>query len=136
MVIQYAKFLKMAEERRWRRPVPALNYIESSTLWRQEHNGYSHQDPMFINNLVNMKPRLIRVFFPPDANSALCVLEECLQSTNRYISLSPHSSFPVSADWEFAIRSRRINLIVCTKNPVPCWNPLPVRPRKPSTATT
>ena len=62
--------------------VPGALYIESSTLWRQEHNGYSHQDPMFISNLLNMKHELVHVYLPPDANSVLACLEQCFTSHN------------------------------------------------------
>jgi len=82
MAIQYAKFIKIGRETGWRPDTPSINYIESSTLWRQEHNGYSHQDPMFINNLLNMKKHIIRIYLPPDTNTFLCAMEKCLNSTN------------------------------------------------------
>eukprot|EP01118_Nematostelium_gracile_P019892 TRINITY_DN9425_c0_g1_i1.p2 TRINITY_DN9425_c0_g1~~TRINITY_DN9425_c0_g1_i1.p2 ORF type:complete len:351 (-),score=105.34 TRINITY_DN9425_c0_g1_i1:7-1059(-) len=83
MMIQYSKFMKIASETGWRNPVPSINYFESSTLWRQEHNGYSHQDPMFINNVLNMKNNQVRVYFPPDVNTCLLVMDKCLRSQNR-----------------------------------------------------
>lgn len=97
MMIQYAKFLKISKETPWRQPFPGALYVESSTLWRQEHNGYSHQDPMFLSNLLNMKHDLIHVYLPPDANSVLACLEQCFTSKNA------------------------LNLIVCTKAPMPSY---------------
>lgn len=86
MMDQYAKFLKMSEEFSWRLPVPSLNYLETSTLWRQEHNGFSHQSPGFINTILNKKARVMRVYLPPDANCLLSTLDHCLRSTN-YVNL-------------------------------------------------
>jgi len=83
MMIQYAKFIKLAGETNWRKKEPSLNYIQTSTLWRQEHNGYSHQDPMFSNNMVNMKHELMRIFYPPDANTFLYTISDCMSSLNR-----------------------------------------------------
>jgi xylulose-5-phosphate/fructose-6-phosphate phosphoketolase len=82
MAIQYAKFIKIAREVKWRPDVASLNYIATSTLWRQEHNGYSHQDPMFINNILNMKKAETRIYLPPDTNTFLCYTEKCLNSKN------------------------------------------------------
>jgi xylulose-5-phosphate/fructose-6-phosphate phosphoketolase len=86
MMDQYSKFLKMAFEVSWRSALPSLNYIESSTLWRQEHNGFSHQNPGFINTLLNKKSNMIRIYFPPDANSLIATMEHVLHSRN-YINL-------------------------------------------------
>ncbi|GGM36747.1 phosphoketolase [Longimycelium tulufanense] len=83
MVNQYAKFLKMAMEVPWRAPVASLNYLLTSEGWRQEHNGYSHQGPGFINNLLTKKASVSRIYLPPDANTLLQVMRECLASTNR-----------------------------------------------------
>src|SRR5581483_4659564 len=68
MMDQFAKFLKMSMEIPWRLPVSSLNYLETSTLWRQEHNGFSHQSPGLINSVLNKKPTVSRVYLPPDAN--------------------------------------------------------------------
>ncbi|MBP2471608.1 xylulose-5-phosphate/fructose-6-phosphate phosphoketolase [Crossiella equi] len=83
MVNQYAKFLKMAAEVPWREPVASLNYLLTSEGWRQEHNGYSHQGPGFLNNLLTKKSSVARVYLPPDANTLLHVLHRCLGSTGR-----------------------------------------------------
>jgi len=73
----------MAMEVDWRPDVPSLNYIASSTLWRQEHNGFSHQNPGFINTLLNKKTSITRIYFPPDANSMLFIMSKCLASVNK-----------------------------------------------------
>jgi len=86
MMEQYAKFQKMARETPWRGDSASLNYIETSTLWRQEHNGYSHQNPAFIGALLNLRSSMSRVYFPPDANTAVCVMAHCLRSKN-YVNL-------------------------------------------------
>jgi xylulose-5-phosphate/fructose-6-phosphate phosphoketolase len=82
MVNQYAKFLKMSGEVPWRPPVASLNYLSTSEGWRQEHNGYSHQGPGFINTMLTKKADLTGIFLPPDANSLLAFMQTCLQSTN------------------------------------------------------
>ena len=82
MFNQHAKWLKVSEEVPWRRPIASLNYLLSSHVWRQDHNGFSHQDPGFIDHVVNKKADSIRVYLPPDANTLLCVMETCLQSRN------------------------------------------------------
>jgi len=86
MAIQYAKFLKISKEVPWRKPLGSLNYIETSTLWRQEHNGFSHQNPGFINNVLTMKSSTVRVYLPPDGNCFLSTIHHCLQSRN-YVNL-------------------------------------------------
>lgn len=97
MMAQYAKFIKICKEITWRHSVPSINYIESSTLWRQEHNGFSHQNPGFINSLINMKSDVVRVYLPPDANCLVSTLAHCLKSKDY------------------------INLIVSSKNEGPTW---------------
>ncbi|MQA09791.1 MAG: phosphoketolase [Pseudonocardiaceae bacterium] len=97
MVNQYAKFLKMAREVHWREPVASLNYLLTSEGWRQEHNGYSHQGPGFINNLLNKKESVSRVYLPPDANTLLVTMRRCLASTDL------------------------INVVVAGKNSSPQW---------------
>ena len=83
MVDQYAKFLKVATaDVSWRPPVPSLNYILTSSGWRQEHNGFSHQNPGFITDMLQKPGCAVRVFFPPDGNSTLTVLKDCLESRN------------------------------------------------------
>jgi xylulose-5-phosphate/fructose-6-phosphate phosphoketolase len=98
MFNQYAKWLKVTgKEIPWRRPIASLNYLLTSHVWRQDHNGFSHQDPGFIDHVVNKKADIIRVYFPPDANCLLSVTNHCLQSRNY------------------------INVIVAGKHPQPQW---------------
>jgi xylulose-5-phosphate/fructose-6-phosphate phosphoketolase len=81
MFNQHAKWLKVtSDEIPWRRPVASLNYLLTSHVWRQDHNGFSHQDPGFIDHVVNKKAEVIRVYLPPDANTLLCVADHCLRS--------------------------------------------------------
>lgn len=83
MVNQHAKWLKTAAETEWRRPIASLNYLLTSHVWRQDHNGFSHQDPGFLNHMVNKKPETVRIYLPPDANTLLCVADHCLRSRDR-----------------------------------------------------
>jgi xylulose-5-phosphate/fructose-6-phosphate phosphoketolase len=80
MFNQHAKWLKVSREIPWRRPVASLNYLLSSHVWRQDHNGFSHQDPGFIDHVVNKKAEIVRVYLPPDANCLLSVADHCLRS--------------------------------------------------------
>jgi len=80
MFNQHAKWLKTAREIPWRRPIASLNYLLSSHVWRQDHNGFSHQDPGFIDHVMNKKAEVIRVYLPPDANTLLSVADHCLRS--------------------------------------------------------
>jgi xylulose-5-phosphate/fructose-6-phosphate phosphoketolase len=80
MFNQHAKWLKMSRAIPWRRPIASLNYLLSSHVWRQDHNGFSHQDPGFIDHVVNKKAEIIRVYLPPDANCLLSVADHCLRS--------------------------------------------------------
>jgi xylulose-5-phosphate/fructose-6-phosphate phosphoketolase len=82
MVNQHAKWLKVIRELPWRRAIPSLNYLLTSHVWRQDHNGFSHQDPGFIDHIVNKKPEVVRVYLPPDANTLLAVMDGCLRSRN------------------------------------------------------
>jgi xylulose-5-phosphate/fructose-6-phosphate phosphoketolase len=82
MFNQHAKWLKVANEIDWRRPIASLNIVLTSHVWRQDHNGFSHQDPGFIDHVMNKKADIIRVYLPPDANTLLCVTEQCLRSRN------------------------------------------------------
>jgi xylulose-5-phosphate/fructose-6-phosphate phosphoketolase len=97
MVEQFGKFKKICSKYSWKNATPSINYIESSTLWRQEHNGFSHQNPGFINSLVNLKSEMVRIFLPPDTNCLVSTLDHCLQSHNK------------------------INLIISAKNDNPNW---------------
>jgi xylulose-5-phosphate/fructose-6-phosphate phosphoketolase len=82
MLNQHAKWLKVTRDIPWRRPVASLNYLLSSLVWRQDHNGFSHQDPGFIDHVVNKKASVIRVYLPPDTNTLLSVADHCLRSRN------------------------------------------------------
>ncbi|HLH17667.1 MAG TPA: phosphoketolase family protein [Bryobacteraceae bacterium] len=82
MFNQHAKWLKTTREIPWRRPIASLNYLLTSHVWRQDHNGFSHQDPGFIDHVVNKKADVVRVYLPPDANTLLSVTDHCLRSRN------------------------------------------------------
>ena len=97
MFNQHAKWLKVSKEIPWRRPVASLNILLTSHVWRQDHNGFSHQDPGFIDHVVNKKASIVRVYLPPDANSLLYVTDKCLRSRDR------------------------VNVIVAGKQPAPQW---------------
>ena len=97
MFNQHAKWLKVCNEIPWRRPIASLNYLLSSHVWRQDHNGFSHQDPGFIDHVVNKKAEVIRVYLPPDANTLLHVTDQCLRSRNC------------------------VNVVVAGKQPAPQW---------------
>ena len=97
MMNQYAKFLKTSLEVPWRKPISSLNYLLTSEAWRQEHNGYSHQGPGFINNLLTKKGHTYRIYLPPDANCLIRTIEECLTVTDK------------------------INLVIAGKQPMPQW---------------
>jgi xylulose-5-phosphate/fructose-6-phosphate phosphoketolase len=98
MFNQHAKWLKVTgSEIPWRRPIASLNYLLTSHVWRQDHNGFSHQDPGFIDHVVNKKAGVVRVYFPPDANTLLSVTDHCLRSRNY------------------------VNVIVAGKQPQPQW---------------
>jgi xylulose-5-phosphate/fructose-6-phosphate phosphoketolase len=86
MVNQHAKWLKTTRDITWRQPLASLNYLLSSHVWRQDHNGFSHQDPGFIDHVVNKKAEIIRVYLPPDANCLLSVADHCLRS-RHYINV-------------------------------------------------
>ena len=97
MFNQHAKWLKTCRELPWREPIASLNYLLTSHVWRQDHNGFSHQDPGFIDHVVNKKANIVRVYFPPDVNTLLSVADHCLRSRDY------------------------INVIVAGKQPEPQW---------------
>jgi xylulose-5-phosphate/fructose-6-phosphate phosphoketolase len=97
MFNQHAKWLKVARQLPWRRPVASLNILLTSHVWRQDHNGFSHQDPGFIDHVMNKKAEVIRVYLPPDANTLLSVADHCLRSRDY------------------------VNVIVAGKQPNPDW---------------
>ena len=101
MFNQHAKWLKVSRELPWRQPIASLNYVLSSHVWRQDHNGFSHQDPGFIDHVVNKSAEVIRVYLPPDANCLLSIANHCLASTDL------------------------VNVIVAGKQPMPTWLTLP-----------
>jgi xylulose-5-phosphate/fructose-6-phosphate phosphoketolase len=86
MLNQYAKWLKVSKEVEWRKPLSSLNYLLTSHVWRQDHNGYTHQVPSFINNVANKKSSVARIYLPPDANCLLSVTDHCLRSRD-YVNL-------------------------------------------------
>ncbi len=87
MVSQHAKWMKMSSELPWREEIASLNYLLTSHVWRQDHNGFTHQDPGFIDHLINKKPDVARIYLPPDANTTLSVMDHCLRSRG-YINLT------------------------------------------------
>jgi xylulose-5-phosphate/fructose-6-phosphate phosphoketolase len=97
MFNQHAKWLKTTREIPWRRPLASLNYLLTSHVWRQDHNGFSHQDPGFIDHVVNKKAEVVRVYLPPDANTLLSVTDHCLRSRHY------------------------VNVVICGKQPAPQW---------------
>ncbi|MER7332214.1 MULTISPECIES: phosphoketolase family protein [unclassified Micromonospora] len=97
MVNQHAKWLKVTRGIPWRAPVASLNYLLSSHVWRQDHNGFSHQDPGFIDHVMNKKAEVVRVYLPPDANTLLSTMDHCLRSRHY------------------------INVVVAGKQPAPNW---------------
>lgn len=86
MLNQHAKWLSSSAEVSWRQPIPSLNYLLTSHVWRQDHNGASHQDPGFIDHVANKRPEVVRVYLPPDANSLLAVADHCLRS-RHYVNV-------------------------------------------------
>ncbi|MBE7325099.1 phosphoketolase family protein [Nocardioides sp. Y6] len=86
MFNQHAKWLKVSNDIVWRRPIASLNYLLTSHVWRQDHNGFSHQDPGFVDHVVNKKSDVVRVYFPPDANTLLSVTDHCLRS-RQYVNV-------------------------------------------------
>jgi xylulose-5-phosphate/fructose-6-phosphate phosphoketolase len=97
MFNQHAKWLKVSRALPWRRPIASLNYLLTSHVWRQDHNGFSHQDPGFVDLVTNKKADIVRVYFPPDANTLLWIADHCLRTYDR------------------------INVIVAGKQPAPQW---------------
>jgi xylulose-5-phosphate/fructose-6-phosphate phosphoketolase len=97
MFNQHAKWLKVSAAVPWRRPIASLNYLLSSHVWRQDHNGFSHQDPGFIDHVVNKKAEVVRVYFPPDTNCLLSVADHCLRSRN-YVNVVVAGKQP-QHDW-------------------------------------
>ncbi len=97
MASQHAKWLKVTKELSWRRPIASLNYVLTSHIWQQDHNGYTHQDPGFLNHLVTKKADITRIYLPPDANCLISCFNHCIKSKNY------------------------INVIVASKHPRPQW---------------
>ncbi len=97
MFNQHAKWLNVSRRLKWRRPIASLNYLLASHVWRQDHNGFTHQDPGFIDLALNKKPEVVRVYLPPDANCLLSVMDHCLRSRSY------------------------VNVVVAGKHPAPQW---------------
>jgi xylulose-5-phosphate/fructose-6-phosphate phosphoketolase len=97
MMNQHAKWLKVTNHISWRRKIASLNYLLASHVWRQDHNGFTHQDPGFIDHVVNKKAEVVRVYLPPDANCLLSVMDHCLRSRHY------------------------VNVVVAGKHPAPQW---------------
>jgi xylulose-5-phosphate/fructose-6-phosphate phosphoketolase len=97
MFNQHAKWLKTTNEISWRRPIASLNYLLTSHVWRQDHNGFSHQDPGFLDHVVNKKADVVRVYLPPDANTLLSVADHCLRS-RQYVNVIVAGKQP-EAQW-------------------------------------
>ncbi|MBA3581276.1 MAG: phosphoketolase family protein [Gammaproteobacteria bacterium] len=97
MFNQHAKWLKVTNHLPWRRKIASLNYLLASHVWRQDHNGFTHQDPGFIDHVVNKKPEVVRVYLPPDANCLLSVMDHCLRSRHY------------------------VNVVIAGKHPAPQW---------------
>ncbi|WP_208543968.1 phosphoketolase family protein [Nocardioides seonyuensis] len=97
MLNQHAKWLKTTRDIEWRPPIASLNYLLSSHVWRQDHNGFSHQDPGFIDHVVNKKAEVVRVYLPPDTNTLLSTMAHCLQS-EHYVNVVVSGKQP-SFDW-------------------------------------
>jgi len=105
MFNQHAKWLKVSRHIPWRRPIPSLNYLLTSHVWRQDHNGFSHQDPGFIDIVANKKAEIIRVYLPPDANCLLEVTDHCLRSRNFInVIIAGKQSQPQWLDMDSAIK--------------------------------
>ncbi len=97
MFNQHAKWLQASSEVSWRCKIPSLNYLLSSHVWRQDHNGFSHQDPGFLDVVMNKSPEVVRVYLPPDANTLLCTFDHCLRS-RHYVNVVVAGKQP-QADW-------------------------------------
>jgi xylulose-5-phosphate/fructose-6-phosphate phosphoketolase len=105
MFNQHAKWLKVCNHIPWRRPIASLNYLLSSHVWRQDHNGFSHQDPGFIDHVVNKKAEVIRVYLPPDANTLLSVTDHCLRSRNHVnVIVAGKQAAPQWLDMDAAVK--------------------------------
>jgi len=105
MFNQHAKWLKVSNQIPWRRPIASLNYLLTSHVWRQDHNGFSHQDPGFIDHVVNKKADVIRVYLPPDANTLLSVTDHCLRSRNYVnVVVAGKQSSPQWLDMDSAVK--------------------------------
>lgn len=105
MFNQHAKWIKSAKDLAWRKPIASLNYLLSSHVWRQDHNGFSHQDPGFIDHVANKRSETVRIYLPPDANTLLSVADHCLRTKN-YVNLiiAGKQLAPVWLDMEAAVR--------------------------------
>lgn len=134
MTSQHAKWLKMTKQIPWRKDIPSLNYILSSTVWQQDHNGYTHQEPGFIDHLANKKSDLINIFLPPDANTLLVTYDYCMkqrQKINAIVSSKHPSNQWLSLDearkhfskgigiWNFASDQDEPDVVIATAGATP-----------------
>ena len=115
MASQHAKWLKVTKEIPWRRPISSLNYVLTSHIWQQDHNGYTHQDPGFLNHLVTKKSDIVRMYLPPDTNCLLSCFDHCIKTKN-YINVIVASKHP-SVQW----LSKEEAVTHCT-NGIGIWN--------------
>ena len=138
MAVQHTKWLEEAIELRWRKPVPSLNLLLTSTCWRNDHNGFSHQGPGLIDTVLAMKGTVARIYLPPDANCLLSVADHCFRSRN-YVNLIVIDKQP-QLQWldmdaaVAALRRRRVDLALGEQRPggrsrMWCW-PRPATPRR------
>ena len=115
MFNQHAKWLKTTRNIPWRKPIASLNYLLTSHVWRQDHNGFSHQDPGFLDLVANKKAEIIRIYLPPDTNTLLSVADHCLRSRN-YVNVIVAGKQPAPnwLDMDSAIRHCDVTGVFCT----------------------
>jgi xylulose-5-phosphate/fructose-6-phosphate phosphoketolase len=141
MFNQHAKWLKVTDDIEWRRPISSLNYLLSSHVWRQDHNGFSHQDPGFIDHVMNKKAEIVRVYLPPDANTLLSTTDHCLRSSQyvnvivagkqpapQYLSMDEaikHCTKGIGIwDWASSDQGGRTDLVMAAAGDVPTMEAL------------
>jgi len=141
MFNQHAKWLKVTDDIEWRRPISSLNYLLSSHVWRQDHNGFSHQDPGFIDHVMNKKAEIVRVYLPPDANTLLSTTDHCLRSSQyvnvivagkqpapQYLSMEDaikHCTKGIGIwDWASSDQDGRTDLVMAAAGDVPTMEAL------------
>ena len=119
MASQHAKWLKVCNELSFRAPISSLNYVLTSNVWQQDHNGYTHQDPGFINHIVTKKADIVRVYLPPDTNKLLCCGNDQIASIGKSLKLNSNT---LLCCFNHIIKTKNyINLIIASKHPRPQW---------------